>query len=355
MLVPIYTHDLQHDCMYDTLYDMFSKFSSVVQKFGEAHKETEGGPTSTGGSGQSLVGVIQHKTQSLGPKSPTKSDLSRRQGTTTTQQQAPTTIASLPPIRSLHELAGGGSNHATSDTTADRAGKCQSQAVNRHNQQRTTIETSLCHLERVDSPTVGHSAEDGKTVSNVTEHPSQVEPQEQEEEGDKLLGAEQVIGQGSPAAHTSLSPSQKTQMTNGIDLPDVGTRSGVTIVPGVNSSKIHEESLQENDCAPRASSAPTPTTANVHSKGLESHVSRAKSCEGLLINESETAGAERKREAGRKEGDGRCVGEKEKEEKGRDGPSVSTLAVPRVQELRGQLPDKVSYSVMHTWCAYHPY
>lgn len=329
--------------MYDTLYDMFSKSCSVVQRFREAHRETEGGPTSTGGSGQSLVGVIQHKTHSLGPKSPTKSDLSRRQGTTTTQQQAPTTITSLPPIRSLHQLAGSGSNHATSDTTADRAGKCQSQAANRHHRQRTTSETSLCRPEGIDSPTVGHSTEDGKTVSNATEHPSHVEPQEQEEEGDKQLGTEQVIGQRSPAAHTSVSPPQKTQMTNGIGLPAVNMRSRVPIVPGVNSSMIRGESLQEKDCAPRASSAPTPATADVHSKGLES----AKSCEGLLINESEMVGAERKGEAGRKEGDGRCVGEKEKE-KGRDGPSVSTLAVPRVRELRGQHPDKVSYSVMCT-------
>ena len=335
-----------------------------MQGFGEAHRETDGGPTSTRQRGQSIVGLIQHKTQSLGHSSHVKSDLSRRRDTTTAER---TTISSLPPVQSHKELAGGGSNHPTSNATAEtREGRCdESQSlVGTICNSKTTTEAFEHSPRVVGSPETGPfslRAQDGlKAVLNTSEKGSDHEDTqdntgEGEEEEERVEG---LFGQESPAT-TSPSP-QRPHMTNGVGLPAVNISSGgVPIVPGVNSLIIPGETVQGRHCVQRASSAPT-DTADAGDKRLES----AKSCGELLllsVDEGETRGAKRKCKTGGEEGkEGGAVGrEDERRNEGEEGEgsAVKTLAVPWVQELRDKRKMKVSVlitvsSVVHTYSIY---
>ena len=337
---------------------MLSSTVTVVQGFGEAHRETEGGSTSTRQRGQSLVG---HMIQSLGHKSHVKSDLSRRRDTTTSER---TTISSLPPVHSHKELAGGGSTHPTSNTTTEaregRYDESQSQVGTICNSKTTT--EAFEHSPRVvGSPETGpfslRAQDELKAVLNTSEKASDHEnTQDNTGEGEEEERAEGLFGQESPAT-TSPSP-QRPHMTNGLGLPATSINSGgVAIVPGVNSSVISGDTVQGRHCVPRASSAPT-DTAYAGDKRLES----GKSCDELLLrrgDEGETIGAGRECRAEEEEGrGGGAVGrEDERRSEGEegDGSAVKTLAVPSVHELRHKRKMKVSffmYRVMRAHGAY---
>ena len=305
--------------------------------------------------GQSLVGGIQHKTQSLAAKAPSKSDTSRRRDTTTVAR--PPSLISLPPTQSHKELTDGAPQLATPDTTAKREGKSLSHVT----LDGTNSAANQLNTLRVGSPAVGQSSlrRDGvKDSLKDSEKFSDGYSLDQRREEDGYSGGTHLFKQERPATNTSPSPPQKTEMTNGLGLLAISMSSGVAVVPGVKSSKIPQDTakgktgvdshhMAEN--ITRVSLAPTLGALIPRLAG--GCLENAKSCDTLQVtkgaDEGETRG-ERKKEEGRRGGGGDRERDEigkgpEEQERGRkDGPAVSPLAVKSVQELTGQVNVKVS-------------
>ena len=312
----------------------------VVQGFREAHRETERGPTSTRQSGQRLVGIIQHKSQSQD----TKSDQSRRRDT---ERPPPTTMSSLPPLQSHRELAGGGTTSNTTtyvDVREVRTVKFQSSRVAIL---KTTTTEAVEHSSKVDS----WKDEGSKTkLNNTVRVSNDVDHQEGVAEGEEEERAEGLFGQGSPA-RTLSPPRQTTQMTNGLGLPAVSMISGVPMVPRVRSSMVNVRGAPQEVDSSFSSAGEAPQEVNSALKasskprecpdGESKHLEGTMSCEELRLgvgggDEGEIRGTEGKCDRGGNE-------EEEEEEAEGEQSAEKTLAVPRVQELRVMRKEKVSY------------